>query len=277
MQGSEGRKSLERQLDAALEDLDAPPSSLPIASSDIDIDEHHTQEQEQVENSKANTSTNTNDEADTETEGVPVKQHWPGLPPSSPPAPSSPMLLPESTDEDEEMEDIPIATSDSETDAEMTPVDSPAYFNEELANSLSAADLSVLFPDFAPPNGHHTDADGSSTHSDIDAAHMFQQFANVSSDADVFAAMAAGSQASEQTQIDNDLDAIFGNGLEGIDFTEFWETFKPMINNSTQEAGGDATSELDNSSPAYESEPGSGVNHIKLADDIQGLLSGCLM
>ena len=42
MSEEEQTLSLERELEEAMDDLDCPPSSLPIASSDIDVDEDHT-------------------------------------------------------------------------------------------------------------------------------------------------------------------------------------------------------------------------------------------
>ncbi|KAF9472138.1 hypothetical protein BDN70DRAFT_938407 [Pholiota conissans] len=238
-------QSLEKELEDAMEDLDCPPSSLPIASSDIDVEEAHTSADIEIPG-----------EEDTETS--PVKQHWQGLPPSSPPAPSSPMLLPETTDDDEEMDEIPIATSDSETDMAMTPSDSDATADSP-ADFTDPLDYSSFFTggDLAP-------------NSIMD---IFDQFTHLSSDSDAYPSMVESTES--------DIESVFQNGLEGIDFTEFWETFKPMVNNNAQVA----LQEENSGEDAAVSDTGKegvlpqldGIDHVKLADEMQALLSGCLM
>ncbi|KDR75267.1 hypothetical protein GALMADRAFT_542740 [Galerina marginata CBS 339.88] len=251
-------KSLGLELEDALDDSECPPSSLPIASSDIDVDESHPQPSQ---------------EADLDdSEQPPVRQHWAGLPPSSPPAPSSPMLLPESLDNDiptdDEMDEIPIATSDSETDTEMTSCDtntaspnaeSPVYFNDN-----SHSDFSAFFTqtEFAATGEHANSSD------------LFEQFTTINEqNSDLFSGM-------DEINMDAEIAAMFQDGLENIDFTEFWETFKPMVSDSTQ-----VPQDHSNQSGrgGFEVGPGDSlasfaeIDHVKLADDMQSLLSGCLM
>jgi len=66
----------------------------------------------------------------------------------------------------------------------------------------------------------------------------------------------------------SELDSVFQNGLDGIDFTEFWETFKPLIDDNTKTYGGDEDVTID----SFEN-----IDPTKLADEMQTLLSGCLM
>ncbi|KJA27696.1 hypothetical protein HYPSUDRAFT_212284 [Hypholoma sublateritium FD-334 SS-4] len=253
--------SLERELEEAMDDLDCPPSSLPIASSDIDVDEDHT--------SNDPDATIGLDQEDIEIS--PVKQHWQGLPPSSPPPPSSPMLLPAVYD-DEEMDELPVATPDSETDTDMTPcgsdatAESPASLDEQLADALATGDFASFFP---PAEGA---GPGSAGLMDI-----FDQFTHLNSDpteSEGFGALDGGG--------DGTLGAMFENGLDGIDFTEFWETFKPLVNDSTQfaahEHGGASGGALfDMTKEEGEFSQFAEIDHVKLADDMQALLSGCLM
>ncbi|KAF8971059.1 hypothetical protein BDZ97DRAFT_1651757 [Flammula alnicola] len=257
----QSKQSFERELEDAMDDLECPPSSLPIASSDIDIDELHTQTSGDVD-------VNINDDPET----IPIKQHWQGLPPSSPPAPSSPMPLPESTTDDE-MDDLPIATSDSETDTEMTPGDSdaspsngnsPEYFNDQLADAMASTDFSSFFP-----------MEGSTSNSEQspNVVDIFDQFTHLNSESDVFPSVG--------DSVDPELETLFQNGLDGIDFTEFWETFKPLVNDSTQvphdrgDGGHPNCFDMRNEDGSLTSF--GEIDHVKLADEMQALLSGCLM
>lgn len=253
-------KSAEREVEDNQDELDCPPSSLPIASSDIDVDEPCPQ-----------TSADSTLDGDDNTETLPIKQHWAGLPPSSPPAPSSPMLLADDFQTDDEMDDIPIATSDSEADAEMSgretditspPSESPPYLQGNFANAFTDADFSTLF---------HTDSTSSSQLSSAGVIDVFEQFTNLNSHSDgLMSREGAGAT-------DTELEAMFRNGLDGIDFTEFWESFKPLVQDSTQtnDLQGDASfgSFFEDDSLASFGE----IDHTKLADDMQALLSGCLM
>jgi len=260
---SEDTKPYEPEVEDSRDELDCPPSSLPIASSDIDVGEPPPQ-----------TSADSTLDGDDNTEPLPIKQHWAGLPPSSPPAPSSPMLLADDLQTDDEMDDIPIATSDSEADADMSaretdntspPSESSPYVQGDFANAFTDADFSALF---------HIDSTSSPQHSSAGAIDAFEQFTNLSSHSD-------GSMLGEGAgNADTELEAMFKNGLDGIDFTEFWETFKPLVQDSTQTNDLQEDASFGNffdlgrdDSLASFGE----IDHTKLADDMQALLSGCLM
>jgi len=241
-------KSLDLELEDAMEELPCPTSSLPIASSEADIDEA--------------TSTPSGD-VDTvvgdDTEILPVKQHWAGLPPSSPPAPSSPLLLPEEDPTDDEMDDIPIATSDSETDTDMNNCDTDVT---SPPNHMDATTEDTI--DFSAFLGGPTDFSSSSGH--ISSSELFEQFTNLNDQPDAFPSM-------EDIALDPEMQAILENGLETIDFTEFWATFKPMVDENTQPAQDQNVNFFDWNQANQSGE----IDHSKLAEDMQSLLSGCLM
>ena len=257
--------SLEQKLENAFDDLDCPPSSLPIASSDIDIDNPHPQAFEDPDPM----------DADDETETRVVKPYWPGLPPSSPPPPSSPMILPEAPDfefqTDDEMDDLelPVAT-DSETDPDITALDTdisspsegPAHCNDQNETVSTTDDLSAYFAQ----QEHSPDSQGNPA-STMD---IFEQFINFHNGSDDLQGCVGGIANS-------DFDPIFQNGLDGIDFTEFWETFKPLIDDSAKAYRGASVDDCsehdkDNTIDSFED-----IDPTKLANDMQSLLSGCLM
>ena len=254
--GEDLSTALKQELENAFDDLDCPPSSLPIASSDIDVDDPHPQAFDDLDSI----------DADDETEAKVIKPYWPGLPPSSPPPPSSPMMLPDPPDvefqTDDEMGDLelPVAT-DSETDADVTALDtdlsslseSPAYFNEQVSTT---DDFSTYFPQ----QGHSPDTQGNAAL----AMDVFEQFTNFNNDSDDL----------QGGIVNSDPDAIFQNGL---DFTEFWETFKPLIDDNAKAYHGAIVNdgcehEKDAATNSLEN-----IDHAKLAGDIQTLFSGCLV
>jgi hypothetical protein len=255
----------EREVEDNQDDLECPPSSLPIASSDIDVDEPYPE-----------TSAEAILDGTNEAETLPIKQHWAGLPPSSPPAPSSPMLLADDLQTDDEMDDIPIATSDSEADTEMSgreTVMSPTseslpYLQGDFVKVFTDADFSALFP---------TDSTSSIQKSSAGLVDIFDQFTNLNSHSDEMMTLAGEGAGVTGTE----LEAMFKNGLDGIDFTEFWETFKPLVNDSTQT--NDIQQEDVGFANFFDLENGDTlasfgeIDHTKLADDMQALLSGCLM
>jgi hypothetical protein len=68
----------------------------------------------------------------------------------------------------------------------------------------------------------------------------------------------------------------FQNGLAGIDFTEFWETFKPLVQDHT--LGNTATlPEFREGGDTHTPRMMENLDHTKLAEDVQALLSGCLV
>ena len=262
-QADDSSVALKQELENAFDDLDCPPSSLPIASSDIDVDDPHP------ETFKDLYPMDTDDETETKV----VKPYWPGLPPSSPPAPSSPMMLPEAPDfgfqTDDEMDnlELPVAT-DSETDPDVTtfdtdvssPSESPAYFNDQNETASTADEFSAYFPQ---QEQFPDDQDNPTLIMDV-----FEQFTNFNNE---------DLHGYEGGIPNSDLDSVFQNGLDGIDFTEFWETFKPLIDDNVKtyrgaNVNGDSTQEKDVMIDPFED-----IDHTKLADEMQTLLSGCLM
>jgi hypothetical protein len=100
----EEEERLSRELDDALEELDVPSSSLPIASSDFGAEPPATS------SSSGGYLSAAEEEQDGEDETM---RYWStGLPPSSPPPPTSPIL--QSQTDDEDMDDISNAMSDSD-------------------------------------------------------------------------------------------------------------------------------------------------------------------
>lgn len=248
-------QELDQELEDALEDLNCPPSSLPIASSDMDAD------------SSSYTVSGTDTTIQSFDQDFPVKQHWAGLPPSSPPAPSSPMLLPEADQSDDEMDDLPIATSDSETDTDMQACEndtpSPAVFSPQTPDDDSSTENNGL--------SLFTFVDQTVVNMDSMAtSDLFDQFTNLNDHSD---ALAGIGNAGLNPATEN----FFQNGLEEMDFTEFWATFIPMVDDNTrisqEQAAAAFFDESQNNSLLSFGE----VDHAKLADDMQTLLSGCLM
>jgi hypothetical protein len=241
--------ALKQELENAFDDLDCPPSSLPIASSDIDVDNPNPFEDLDPM------------DADDETETKLVKPYWPGLPPSSPPPPSSPMMLPEAPDfefqTDDEMDnlELPVAT-DSETDPDATafdtdissPSESPAYCNDPNEIASTTDEFSAYFPQ----QEHSPDVQDGALTMDI-----FEQFTNVNNeDLQGYAGGIPNSDLHPNFQ---------------LDFTEFFETLKPLIDRGANVNGGFAH-ENDVTVDSFEN-----IDPTQLANDIQTLFSGCLM
>ena len=247
-----GESSSDNRSEKALDEADCPPSSLPIASSDDDT------------NLQPSSAAKVEEEV-TEIEGV--KQHWAGLPPSSPPPPSSPMLIPETRMDDEDLDDLPIATSDSEADVDMktfchefvqpsmltgtTNGDSPFPLN------LTDEDFTTLFlMEYNPPSVFDPNP----------TSNLFEQFIcmNTPSDDILLSSLP-----------NNNIQTTVQNGMDTLDFTEFWETFNPMVN-----ANIEATQTIDrpvdfgNSQLLPSAEQ---IDPVKLADEVQALFGGCVM
>ena len=256
--------ALNQELENAFDDFDCPPSSLPIASSDTGVDNPDPETFKDLDPM----------DVEDETETKLVKPYWPGLPPSSPPPPSSPMMLPEAPDfefqTDDEMDnlELPVAT-DSETDPDPTafdtdissPSESPAYWNDQNETASTTDKFSAYFPQ----QEHSSDVQDNPTLT----MDVFEQFTNFNNDEDL--------QGYTGGIPNSDLDSVFQNGLDGIDFTEFWETFKPLIDENAKtyrgvNVNGGSTLEKDVTIDPFEN-----IDPTKLADEMQTLLSGCLM
>ncbi|KAF8629859.1 hypothetical protein AX15_003220 [Amanita polypyramis BW_CC] len=172
--------------DNGWDEIDGPPSSLPTASDGED--DLSTSSSFDVETKTLDPQRYMDDQ------DFSVKQHWIGLPPSSPP-PSSPILTQEQDDEDMELPDLPVLTSDIEGNT------SPAVHME---NKRTAEDM-------IDPLLSSLSSEGS-----------------MSSDMGLFNQL---SSANFQNGSNTDalLESILQNGLVDFDFTGFWESFKPMV------------------------------------------------
>lgn len=155
-------------------------SSLPIASSDVE--DPTSSSTDTIGPSSSSISTD----------------HWSvGLPPSSPPPISSPILTPQSDDND-------YAASDA--------------YSDDLTMCLD--ELSSIFTDPM----------------DFGSASIEQQTQSLSE-----------------------------NGVADFDFSQFWESVKPLVG-----GGGDIEGDVTNSPPSHE-------DQMKLAEDLQALFDGCLV
>ena len=255
-----GNSNSGKEAEESLDDLDCPPGSLPIASSDIDVDWSYSQ-------STGESGGDMDDDGGEPT----IKQHWAGLPPSSPPPPSSPMLVPEIRPDDEDMDELPIATSDSEVDdMNMFDLDGPSP-NAAWAAEVEAGQrpMDLTDADFTALFSVERDASlfplSSSTTLDL-----FEQFTNLNAQSDDILVTAASN---------DDVQTMFQNGIGNLDFTEFWETFKPMVDENTQPFQEDS---VEHSLTGFfgmentQTLPGD-VDHGKLAGEIQSLLGGFLV
>ena len=273
------KEVLAGELESALEEeLEMPPpssSSLPIATSEGEEDS--TMRETGTREDGCETPT-------MESSVSPVKQHWTGLPPSSPPPPSSPSLLPDVQDDDE-MDEIPIATSDSETDTDMEALPT----EDDFSSVDPMTDTSSSVP--TPPQGDYDYVFNLST-SDLGmptSMDMFEQFTNLNqTPSDDFAAWAG--TLSSGLPNDPSVDPMFQGGLGQIDFTEFWESFKPLIGNEHDTSGAAVVPSSDQPDANafvisdFGSEPVLGPafgdvtpETIKLAEEVHALFSGCLM
>jgi hypothetical protein len=241
---------LSRELDSALEELDVRPGSLPTADSDVEVRD------------SIFSPDHPSDDYGSECEIEPtVKQHWDGLPPSSPPPPSSPVLLPQDGSDLEDLE-LPVATSEAEdgtpdSEQDIPPSPSipslPSCTEEEIAEFLSNSDFDALFPDIGgKPCDNH------STYPTMDIFHPF-------------------SDCDETQSLDTMQADAFQTGLPEFDTTEFWEIFKPLlVEQNTKNIGlpADLGFDLGQGQPVGMLDD---LDPSKLAEDVQTLFSGCLV
>ena len=209
-------------------------------------------------------------------EDVTVNALWAGLPPSSPPPMSSPLLTPEVCSDDEDMDDLdlPVATSDVEdygTDSEPIPPsrssampDLSTCSDQEFADYLTNNNLSALLAavDRSPAMDHEAEFD----------MDIFNQFTTLNAQSD-------GSFGNQDSDMEVDAGGMqFQNGLAEFDFTEFWETFKPLVQEHMPSTGNtDTRPEFILDRDPHTPDMMENFNHTKLAEDVQALLSGCLV
>lgn len=200
--------------------------------------------------------------SDNDEESCPRQQYWQGLPPSSPP-PSSPMQQdttlpsPDTLLDESEDDTLPIATSDVEEDflttdeEDRTPTNSDAMQATSEAEPPPQTELSLDIP---------TDAD------------LFCLFTNLDT------------QASDPLDFDWAMqsDSVDGNvDLCNIDFASLWADVKPLIDQQHQSmvlASNDDSNELElDFENMTQEDVQRFLDHAKLAEDLSGLYSGCVM
>ena len=231
--GQEEEERLSRELDDALEELDVPSSSLPIASSDFDAEPPAT-----------SSSSGGHEEDQDEDETM---RYWStGLPPSSPPPPTSPVL--QSQTDDEEMEDIANAMSDS---------DSLAFEPQQQQQQE--------FPSTSGTSSDYLSSDPMLSSDDI--AMCFDDFNQLFSDP-MMMMMHTGSEDDVSSSLlpVPSSDPVVQNGIADFDFTQFWESVKPLVDQSMADADGTQADSR-----------GGEIDHVKLAEEVHALFSGCLM
>lgn len=276
------KKSVLDEQEEFPDELDCPPSSLPLASSDIETDD------KSVANSVQDRDGDMGDDEDDEY-ALPRKQHWIGLPPSSPPPPSSPHLMPVG---DEEEVDVPYHASEDGVDDEL-PV---ASEEDEAENEQPNEVLDVTESDWASgPADADFDADdltvtlrdhsATSTETEqevVDELTFFKEFTTIGSTddfSDDLSDLPDTSQGNTTLTADG-LDSLFANNLESMDLKGFWEAFRTatsdgLVSDATEQAAAFDLSTLESS--ADSNATAQPVDHKKLAADLQALFSGCLV
>ncbi|KAG6884994.1 hypothetical protein C0993_006645 [Termitomyces sp. T159_Od127] len=250
----EPEDALSLELDTALDELDMPSGSLPSVSSDIEM------ESETALRSGLTLRSDNLEDADPE---IPKKQHWIGLPPSSPPPHTSPLILPQDDESDDTMlpavtSDADLCPTDSEGHTEPMYTESSTCTDEELAEYLESDFASIFAPVQQPTFGNDPTQNN---------MNLFDQFTDHKVQSD---------SAEQNTILDPSFDAL-QEGLVDFDLAEFWETFKPLL----QDQNGGVTSNPVNtvSGSIVENQVFDPMNfdHMKLAEDVQALFSGCVV
>jgi hypothetical protein len=224
---------LSRELDSGLEDLDLTLNSLPIASSDVDDEPSQDYSEEELEFHRED-----------------AVQHWSGLPPSSPPPPTSPCLTPQDLSGDSS--DRGDITDLSASYSECLPGSNGHVFTDSHHNPISFDDFSNLFVDLG---GDTQFGEGN-----------FSAFCEKSPE--------DGTGHLECSSIPSmglaDLSAE-QNDLMDFDYSEFWQSVRPLVG---QQVGGSSESpEVGMQSDLVDMGE---IDHSKLAAAVQALFSGCL-
>jgi hypothetical protein len=69
---------------------------------------------------------------------------------------------------------------------------------------------------------------------------------------------------------------VVQNGITDFDFTQFWESVKPLVNQSVVASSADGLAS-DGVMDANSSNAGGEIDRVKLADEVHALFSGCVM
>jgi hypothetical protein len=235
---------LSRELDDALEELDAPSSSLPIASSDFDTELPPA------------TSSSGGRFSPAEEEDETMRYWSTGLPPSSPPPPTSPVL--QSQTDDEDMDDIGNAMSDS---------DGLVFEQDPLDHQQPQQSLSGISSDYMNSDIPFSD----------DLAMCFDDFNQFFSDPMTGTFITTNEEDTSLLPLPSS-DPVVQNGITDFDFTQFWESVKPLVDQSMVASHSDGLASdgmMDADSGI--SAGGGEIDHVKLAEEVHALFSGCLM
>ncbi|KAF9268736.1 hypothetical protein L218DRAFT_527184 [Marasmius fiardii PR-910] len=254
-----------------------------------------------------NASTSCDDETPEEegdTDTYPRKQYWAGLPPSSPPQ-SSPgprhadldddddndlpsVDTPIGLGEDEEENQLPVVSSDAPEAAEDTGMCNGTPMNSDIMDADKKSDVSEdvgqqqqIIPFDVASTVVVTDSESEPATDDIFA--LFTNLNGGTDDSDPGPLGFDWNIPPPTTMMDVDLDPSLGVGLEDMDFTQFWESVKPLIDPNAN-GGLGLSFHAENQNLPVEQDGGlslsaldSGVDHNKLADDLRSLYSGCVM
>jgi hypothetical protein len=202
---------------------DEPSSTLPMASSDVEDNDEPERNPEQSSNAASPV----------------VKQYWQGLPPSSPPAPSSPALLssnlkPPHGVEQEEDDQLPLVSSDVEED----------------------------FTDIA--------RGGSAGHTPLDASE------NGTSELDVFALFMNNFSSDEENLFTNGI-GMEGGAEDEFDLNEILKGVMPWLGGASTSASNPENPEASNLDFSFDQLGTQSFDGPKSAQEMQTLFSGCVL
>ncbi|EKM80748.1 hypothetical protein AGABI1DRAFT_126795 [Agaricus bisporus var. burnettii JB137-S8] len=265
------------------DELDCPPSSLPFASSDIESDD------KTMDSFVQDKDSNTGDDEDDEY-ASPRKQHWVGLPPSSPPPPSSPNLMPVGDDaeidgpyhacEGAVDEELPIASEEDEAENEQRDgvfdVTGGDWAPRSADADADADDLTVTLQDYSATSFEAEQAV-------VDEFAFFKEFTTIGSTDDLsddLSDLPEPSQQNSTSSLPSGINSLFTSNPENMDLKGFWDAFKAAALDGPVPDTTEQTAAFDLST--LESFPDSDatlqpVDHKKLAADLQALFSGCLV
>ncbi|KAG6857732.1 hypothetical protein H0H87_004148 [Tephrocybe sp. NHM501043] len=250
---------LNRELDNAIDDIDTLSSSLSTVSSDIGMENGSLLAQDapvDVDVMRSEQSKDTDMD-------MPMKQHWVGLPPSSPPPPTSPLLMPQDDESDDTM--LPAVTSDADPPTDSEVYSDSFYTNETCTDEELAEYLQSDFGSiFAAPLEQQPVFESDTTQVNM---RLFDEFTNHNAPSD---------GPDPTATLEPDLD-VLQNGLTEFDMTEFWETFKPLLQGQNGVGAVDSTITTSRDLIEGQAFDPMSFDHVKLAEDVQALFSGCVM
>ncbi|KAL0956006.1 hypothetical protein HGRIS_002181 [Hohenbuehelia grisea] len=262
---------LAKELDDTMQAAESPQDTLPIASSDTECDEiaHSGSQSDFIEDEDDENATMVNR----------LRPQWEGLPPSSPPPPSSPLLEPVSQTADLDDLDMPdsdatIEPNERQRDLDALPPSSDpdaTFSQEELAAYF---DVNAFGNIFEPDPATNLSSQDSAL-SDLDVFNQFL-FHNQSDELNSQNSLASDGFQNPPAQ----------DGMGDFDFAQFWDTVKPLVESHTSSAEGGYQEPVMGmgfdfgpleSLPHDSAHHGGEIDHEKLAEDVHALFSGCLM